>query len=146
MTESRARLLVLIGAGLWCSAIVLAAIFHVEPVYAFFAAICHQDPARSWFISGAPLPVCIRCTSIYFGFFAALLLSLKPNTRALKIAIAVSVAEFIVARILVDSAWLRAITGFALGASAAPIVASGVAEMLHNRLKFWKHGDGGDAV
>ena len=39
--------------------------------------VCHQNPARSFWAGGAPLPVCGRCTAIYlaapFGALAALL-------------------------------------------------------------------------
>ncbi len=30
-------------------------------------AICHQIPARTFFIDGYPLPLCARCTGIYLG-------------------------------------------------------------------------------
>ena len=36
--------------------------------------VCHQMPERSLWIAGAPLPVCARCTGIYGGVLAALLL------------------------------------------------------------------------
>ena len=32
---------------------------------------CHQDPGRSFFLFGAPLSVCARCTGIYLGFWLA---------------------------------------------------------------------------
>jgi uncharacterized membrane protein len=33
----------------------------------FFSPICHQDPARSFWILGAPVAVCARCLGIYIG-------------------------------------------------------------------------------
>lgn len=37
-----------------------------------FSHVCHQFPDRSWHIQGIPLPVCSRCTGIYNGLFAGL--------------------------------------------------------------------------
>ena len=42
--------------------------------YQSFSIICHQIPERSWQIAGFPLAVCSRCTSIYAGGLAGLLL------------------------------------------------------------------------
>lgn len=36
-------------------------------VYAVGAVVCHQLPARSFHLWGAQMPVCARCTGIYFG-------------------------------------------------------------------------------
>jgi uncharacterized membrane protein len=33
----------------------------------FFSIVCHQDPARSFWIGGAPVAVCVRCLGIYLG-------------------------------------------------------------------------------
>jgi uncharacterized membrane protein len=40
-----------------------------------FSKVCHQDPARSFSIQGVPLPVCIRCSAIYLGILAGILVS-----------------------------------------------------------------------
>lgn len=29
--------------------------------------ICHQEPARSFYLNGKPLPLCARCTGFYVG-------------------------------------------------------------------------------
>lgn len=42
-------------------------------VYTFFSPICHQDPHRSLSLFQFVLPVCERCSSIYFSFFILLL-------------------------------------------------------------------------
>lgn len=47
--------------------------------YQSFSIICHQIPERSWEIAGFPLAVCSRCTAIYVGGLAGLLL--HPLTR-----------------------------------------------------------------
>ena len=36
-------------------------------IFWFFSPICHQDPARSFWIFGAPIAVCARCLGIYLG-------------------------------------------------------------------------------
>ena len=33
----------------------------------FFSIVCHQDPARSFWLAGAPVAVCVRCLGIYVG-------------------------------------------------------------------------------
>ncbi|MCI0665828.1 MAG: DUF2085 domain-containing protein [Acidobacteria bacterium] len=43
-------------------------------IYQGFSAVCHQQLERSYLINGLPLGVCSRCTGIYFGFLAGLLL------------------------------------------------------------------------
>ena len=122
--------ILLAGAAIWCAAIVAAPIFHLTFVYDFFSVICHQDPARSWRVAGAPFAVCIRCSSIYFGFLAGLAAGLRPNARILRIAVAVTAAEIIFALLVVDSAALRALSGLALGAAAAPFVRIGMGQIL----------------
>jgi uncharacterized membrane protein len=122
-----------VGAAVWCAAIVAAPLFHLTFIYDFFSLICHQQPARSWQLFGEPLAVCIRCSSIYFGFLAAVIAGLRPDVRLFKIALAGSFVEFVVAFFLMDSVILRIISGMVLGASAAPFVRAGVAELLRQR-------------
>jgi len=130
-----ARAALFVGTILWCLAIVAAPLFHLTPIYLFFSAICHQLPARSWHIHGEPLAVCIRCTAIYYGFLAGLLTLSKPNPRFFKIAVTITAAEWILAFAVVDSEVLRALSGILLGASAAPIVRTGVEEMFARRVR-----------
>ena len=33
-----------------------------------FRVLCHQDPARSFWVNGVPMAVCSRCFGIYSGF------------------------------------------------------------------------------
>jgi uncharacterized membrane protein len=117
------------GAALWCLAIVAAPFFNIASIYEAFSIICHQQPARSWHIHGEPLAVCIRCASIYFGFFAGLLALRTPNVRWLKIALAVTMAEWLLAQVFLDSSLLRAMSGILLGGIAAPFVRAGVEQM-----------------
>lgn len=129
------RSALLLGTSVWCLAIVATPIFHLTPIYVFFSAICHQLPARSWHVHGEPLAVCIRCTAIYYGFLAGLLILSKPSARLFKIAAAITAAEWLLAFFVFDSEVLRALSGILLGASAAPIVRTGVEEMFARRVR-----------
>lgn len=42
--------------------------------YRIFDVLCHQDPARSFSVSGVPMAVCVRCMGIYFLFLVGWLL------------------------------------------------------------------------
>lgn len=42
--------------------------------YSFFSSACHQVEERSFFMFGNPLPVCSRCSSVYFSFLLAVIL------------------------------------------------------------------------
>lgn len=127
--SNRVYAVLIAGSTLWCLAVLAAPVGELPAVYEFFSAICHQDPARSWFIAGEPLPVCIRCASIYFGFLAALVFRLAPDVRWLRASIVLVVAEFVIARTLLDSEIARSFTGLLLGGTAAPFVEQGVREM-----------------
>lgn len=127
--KNRLYAALLTGSTLWCLSVILAPLLGLEPVYEFFSRICHQDPARSWHVFGEPLPACIRCTSIYFGFAASLWLGLRTNVRWLRAALAVMILEFAVARLFVDAAAIRSLSGILVGLAAAPFVRQGVEEL-----------------
>ncbi len=73
----------------WCALIVAAPLLAsyaplsgvASQVYSFFSPICHQFDSRSFHLAGEKLGVCIRCSSIYFSFFASL--ALYPMVRRL---------------------------------------------------------------
>jgi uncharacterized membrane protein len=93
------HLLLLALALTWCCLILsfswVARTSPHQPVLllaALFSQICHQDPARSFWIGGAPLPVCSRCLAIYLGGFLGIaaypwIVSWKLFTVLLKQAI-----------------------------------------------------------
>jgi uncharacterized membrane protein len=117
------------GTTLWCAAIVAAPIFSISAIYAFFSLICHQAPERTWFLLDHPLPVCIRCSAIYFGFLLALAAKRQPHAPWLKLAIAITIAEVAFEWLGANSVVARSLTGLALGAAAAPFVRVGITEM-----------------
>jgi uncharacterized membrane protein len=121
--------LLIAGSTLWCLAILAAPVFGPHWLYAFFSKICHQDLSRSWHLFGRQLPVCIRCASIYFAFTLSLWVGLKPSTRWLRASLAIMAAEFILARVILDAAVLRSMSGILVGLSAAPFVRQGVEEL-----------------
>ena len=127
--KTKTYVALLAGSSLWCLGILAAPIMGSSAIYSFFAMICHQDPSRSWQLFGEPLPVCIRCASIYFGFLAALWLRLSANTRWLRVAVVFMLCEFVLARVILDAAFLRSFSGILFGASAAPFVRKGIEEM-----------------
>jgi len=70
----RLYFLVLLLATIWCSLLMgfpwLVRSGHAglaATLFAFCSSICHQDPSRSFHILGVALPVCSRCTAVYFG-------------------------------------------------------------------------------
>ena len=58
----------------------------VVAVYTIGSFVCHQLPERSWRLWTAQMPVCARCTGIYFGAAIAALIAAvlrSPNRLAL---------------------------------------------------------------
>jgi len=53
-------------------------------VYAVGSLICHQLPERSYHLWAAQMPVCARCTGIYFGAVAGALASALRRPHALR--------------------------------------------------------------
>jgi uncharacterized membrane protein len=43
--------------------------------------ICHQDPARSYFVGGTQLPLCARCSGTYLGGLVTLVILLVRKQR-----------------------------------------------------------------
>jgi len=129
IAKNKAYAALLAGSTLWCIGIIAGPLLGSSSFYEFFSLVCHQDPARSWHILGEPLPVCIRCASIYFGFLASLWLGLNARVTWLRVSVALVVAEFIFARLFIDAAVLRSVSGVLVGLSAAPFVRKGVEEI-----------------
>jgi len=129
MVKRSLKMALLVGATLWCLTILLAPAVGLASVYRFFSIICHQEPERSWQLFGKSLPVCIRCASIYFAFTASLWLGMKANVRWLRIGVCLMLCEFVIARVLIDAAILRSMSGILVGLTAAPFVKQGIEEI-----------------
>ncbi len=107
----------------------LAAFGYTLPVFAvlqFFSVVCHQDPARSFWIAGAPVAVCARCLGMYLGAVAGAWI--RAPRRAilgfLAASVLVSLLDF-----FAESAgahgnwpWMRWILGVMLGAGVAALI------------------------
>ena len=99
-------------------------------IYQGFSAVCHQRLERSYLFNGFPLAVCSRCTGIYFGFLAGLLLlplvrgltaGSIPKRRWLANAAIPLLIDFSVGAIglINNSFFSRTATGFLFGAVLA---------------------------
>jgi len=114
--------------------------FSARVAYAFFGAVCHQMPERSFYLLGHPLGVCARCAGLYAGFAAGLLL--YPLARPLRarhapervwlFAAAVPTAlDFSLGLLGVweNTHLSRSLTGALLGAVAALYVVPGLVDL-----------------
>ena len=141
----------LIAAGAWAAALVWAprALERAAPervsfvaaaaVYVVAAAVCHQRADRSFHRGATQLPVCARCTGLYAGAPAGLLVTLLAGrmrrpagawfggwSRAARLlaATATPVALTVAGELLgvmEPSNFVRAATGAPLGAAAAAL-------------------------
>ena len=145
-SERLTHAVILAGAALWCMLILAAPLStatNAAPlgalVYAFFRPVCHQIEARSFHVCGAPLAVCARCTSIYFGFLAGTIVypALRGALRArasgrllLAVALAPMAAEVLAefAGISDFSNAVRAVTGAWFGICITAVILPGAAE------------------
>ena len=79
------------GTVAWCTAIVIppmllaaGGVWEVVGLglYRLFHPICHQLDSRSFHLLGEPFAVCIRCSAIYLGFLAGVLVYPRISTVA----------------------------------------------------------------
>lgn len=72
---------------LWCAGIFSAPLLSdhsfAPHIYTVYEYVCHQQPAYSFQLNGAPLALCIRCTAIYVGFFVGTIVLPIVNSRIL---------------------------------------------------------------
>ncbi|MGH9510233.1 MAG: DUF2085 domain-containing protein [Terriglobales bacterium] len=94
----------------------------------FSSVVCHQDPARSFWIAGAPVAVCTRCLGIYLGAVAGLLASVSRLTvvRFLTAAAVVNLLDYYTESAGLHGNWplLRFALGGILGAGLGALVAA----------------------
>jgi uncharacterized membrane protein len=157
--------MILVGAAVWCSAIILAPVFVSSSgallkeagkiLYAFFRPICHQLDARSFSVDGRPFGVCSRCSAIYFSFLIGTLI--YPAARSIgkseipsRWSLALSCVPMIIDAFpwrfglyeatLATRAISGSIAGFALAFFIVPAAIQGVAELATNRSTvFYQH-------
>lgn len=88
--------------------------------YAVLERFCHQDPARSWSLFGAVLPVCVRCLGVYAGAFLAALAAARFSKPLFAGAVALCVITWVgeVGNLLANLAEVRFATGLMLGYTA----------------------------
>ena len=98
----------------------------------FFSIVCHQDPARSFWIAGAPVAVCVRCLGIYLGAAFGALIS-RPRGVALRATILMGALNVLD----VAAEWLglhgnlpgpRFVLGLLLGLAVGALVAASLRE------------------
>ncbi len=111
-----------------------------QTIYRAFATVCHQLPGRSFYLAGHPLAVCARCTGLYAGLAASLLLF--PLVRSLRsretparlwlfIAAAPTAIDFSLSLfgIWQNTHLSRFVTGALLGAVAAFFIVPGLVDL-----------------
>jgi uncharacterized membrane protein len=109
-------------------------------LYHTFGAVCHQLPARSYYLNGQPLAVCARCTGIYAGFAVGalcypLVRSLVrtdiPARRWLLLAALPACVDFTlgVTGLWANTHTSRALTGALLGATMAFYIVPGLLDL-----------------
>jgi uncharacterized membrane protein len=142
--------LTLAGILLWLGLIFLAPYLKSQGsglnsfVYLIFEPICHQIPARSFFLFGHPLAVCGRCLGIYFGFLGGI--GLYAFRRGFSTTALPRVRTFILATspLIFDAMgnffhfwntphWIRFLTGFLWGLILPFYFITGVSDFFINR-------------
>jgi uncharacterized membrane protein len=99
-----------------------------------FRYLCHQDPGRSFFISGKKMPVCARCTGFYLGVLSGVMiplayqpLSIIPNVHLFALAVIMMIPMAIdgtaqLIKIHQSNNWLRLTTGFICGVGLGLVI------------------------
>ena len=132
---------------IWIAAIFLAPYLRCRSwpayifIYSIFSPICHQNPARSFFIFGYPLAVCSRCLGIYVGFLGGIIiypifrgffsLSLPKAKYFLALSLPIGVdtlGNFL--RLWSTSNWPRFVLGFIWGIILPFYFITGLAELI----------------
>lgn len=151
--STRLYLIITILVVFWCAGILVAPILkHIgekelaEASYSFFSRVCHQNDARSFHFEGEKLGVCIRCSSVYFGFLFGLvfmlLFNLLKNSKTVHRSIfIVAVSPMLLDVILNDMGIFtsttisRVITGVLFGTAMSwlvmPILVEAFLQILH---------------
>jgi len=133
----RTHVLLISAAALWCCLILAAPILAAgggmsgraaSAVYLFFSPVCHQWDSHSFHLLGEKLPVCIRCSAIYFGFFLGILAYPSLGRRIERMFSSRVILAAAVAGMIVDVAC--AMTGVSESSTLTRVVTGGTFGML----------------
>jgi uncharacterized membrane protein len=124
-------------------------------IYHSFSSVCHQIPERAFHLAGHPLAVCARCTGLYLGLAAGILLfplvrplrtTATPARFWLFVAAAPTVIDFSLGFLGVwqNTHLSRFVTGALLGAVAALFIVPGIVDL--GRMSFRRGRVGHDAA
>lgn len=107
-------------------------------IFVFFSPVCHQDPARSFWLLGAPVAVCARCLGIYLGAAAGAWIP-APRRKvlaALAIAATANLADVLTEAAAWHGNWkgVRFVLGLLLGGAVGALVAGSASERPATRL------------
>jgi uncharacterized membrane protein len=123
-------------------------------IYEAFRPVCHQDPLRSFHLSGHAFAVCSRCSALLFGGVFGLLLvpvlrSVEaglPRRRWLALAAVPCVLDVVLGWLGVPNTfWSRALSGAVLGATTAFYLVPAMVAAAREIIKS-SNIDGGDVV
>jgi hypothetical protein len=108
-------------------------------IIGFFSPVCHQDPARSFWIFGAPIAICARCLGIYLGAAAGAWIPAPRRVLlwALALFAALNLADVLTEAAAWHGNWklTRFLLGAFLGMAAGALVADSVRSDLAPRLR-----------
>ena len=98
-------------------------------IYATGSVVCHQLPARSFFVWGRQMPVCARCVGIYVGAAIAVVMFRSARSASRRLQPTLFLAVLPTAATLVfewttgitPANWIRAAAGVVLGAAVAAL-------------------------
>ncbi|HUQ32099.1 MAG TPA: DUF2085 domain-containing protein [Pyrinomonadaceae bacterium] len=124
-------------------------------LYQMFSRVCHQIPERAFYLAGHPLAVCARCTGIYSGFAAGVLVyplvrSLRrgdtPARKWLLLAAVPTLFDFALGffGVVANTHWSRSLTGALLGGAAAFYVVPGLMDL--SRMTFGRQAGSSTAL
>lgn len=117
-------------------------------IYRTFGYLCHQIPQRSFYIEEQPLAVCARCTGLYFGFVAGVMIyplvcsvrrTGSPARVWLLVAAAPTVIDFALGFFGVweNTHLSRSLTGALLGAACPFYVVPGAVDLSRINLRHF---------
>lgn len=140
MVSNRGRWIGFAMSGCFMSLIALSVysvVAGVEPLARVFSMVCHQHVDRCYHLGGLPLPICVRCVWIYFGFAVGHIVfifwqpQLKRITQVLIGVIFLMFLDVFLEMIGVyhNVFWTRALTGFMFGLVVSNFTLLGLREL-----------------